>query len=383
MNIEAILFDLDGVLVDSEKVIGQIAVDVFNELGIDITFDEIVDYMGGGDQFFVENVSKLRNKKIDFKTTIDEIYKRYYLSDIPSVKGAVAFVKKAKAANFKIAIVSSARKKKVLKNLNSIGFDEDFFDLVVTGDNIIRNKPNPDIYHYAALNLKVPYENCLVFEDSLAGVSAAKNAKCNVIALSTNFEASALEKKGAMFVFDDFNFIEDFKSKEDLISFIEECIKDDRVKYGAVKCFEKEYLFSREKLLENAIKIAYKARENAYTPYSHYKVGASVVSASTNNIYPGCNVENASYGATICAERGAIMNLLSKEGETGIKMVVVVSEDNPPAPPCALCLQVLSEFCKNDTEIHLVDVNYAKNDKNGTHVKYLFQDLLPHPFVLD
>ncbi|MGD1822032.1 MAG: cytidine deaminase [Pleomorphochaeta sp.] len=382
MNIEAILFDLDGVLVDSEKVIGKISIEVFAELGINVTMEDIIPFMGGGDKYFVDNVAKLQNKTVDFESTFNKIYNRYYESDIPLVKGALKFVKQAKDAGIKIAIVSSARKKKIIKNLNALGLGEDYFDLVVSGENMVKNKPEPHIYQYAALNLKVPYENCIVFEDSLLGVTAANRAKCNVMALSTNCEESDLLERGAMFVFEDFNAIDDFDSKEQLTDFLEECIKDDRIQYGAVKCFEKQYPLPHDKLLADAIKIAYKARKNAYTPYSHYNVGAAVVSAKTNNIYPGCNVENASFGATICAERGAIMSMLAKEGETGIKMIVVVTQDNPPAPPCALCLQVLSEFSKSDTEIHLVDIEYAKDQTKGVHETYKFIDLLPNPFVL-
>ncbi len=382
MDIDAILFDMDGVLVDSEKVIGRIAMDVFSELGIDVTFTEVLQFMGGGDRFFVENVANLRNKTVDFESTFSRIYERYFESVIPEVNGAIKFLNQAKSAGFKIAVVSSAKKKKIDKNIDALGLKEDFFDLVVSGDYIVRNKPEPDIYQFAALNLKVPYDKCIVFEDSLLGIKAGKSAGANVFALSTNNTVEDLEKEGALFVFEDFTSIDDFSTKEELLNFFDKCLKDERVRYGAVKSFEKEYPLSKEILLKNAIKLAYKARKNAYTAYSHYNVGATVVSASTNNMYSGCNVENASYGATICAERGAIMSMIAKEGATGIKMLVVVTDDNPPAPPCAQCLQVLSEFCNSDTEIHLVDEAYAKGQKDGAHVKYSFSDLLPKPFVL-
>ncbi len=383
MDIKAILFDLDGVLVDSEKVIGNIAIQVFNELGVPAKEKDILLFMGGGDRYFVDNIANLYNKKVDFQTTYNKIYDRYYESEIPLVNGALKFIKQAKAAGFKIAIVSSAKKKKILKNLSALNLAEEYFDLVVSGENIVRNKPNPDIYQYAALQLKVPYENCLVFEDSLLGVRAGTAAKCNVIALSTNVEAKRLEDLGALFVYDDFDSIDDFETKQQLIDFIEECTKDERKKFGAVKCFEREYPLPKEALVDSAIKMAYKAQSNAYTPYSKYNVGAAVVSASTNNIYSGCNVENASFGATICAERSAVMNLISTEGPTGIKIVVVITNDDPPSPPCAVCLQVLSEFCNEDTEIHMLNREYAKDKTKGSHEVYKFKDLLPKPFVLE
>ncbi len=116
-------------------------------------------------------------------------------------------------------------------------------------------------------------------------------------------------------------------------------------------------------------------RLNSFSPYSNYKVGAALLSAETKRIYTGTNVENASYGATICAERGAVMKAVSEEGKFTVERLFVVSDDNPPAPPCALCLQVLSQFCKSDTPILLSDLS-------GNVVRFTFGELLPHPFVL-
>ena len=101
------------------------------------------------------------------------------------------------------------------------------------------------------------------------------------------------------------------------------------------------------------LKLALRARENAYAPYSKFKVGACVKSAATGKLYAGCNVENSSFGATICAERNAITTALTAEGIIGIETLVVVSDDEPPAPPCALCLQVLAEFTSPDSLVIL------------------------------
>ncbi|MDY5909136.1 MAG: cytidine deaminase, partial [Bullifex sp.] len=119
---------------------------------------------------------------------------------------------------------------------------------------------------------------------------------------------------------------------------------------------------------------AWMAWENAYAPYSHFRVGAAVLSAATGRIYSGCNVENSSYGATICAERNAILQAVAKEGIIGIDKLVVVSDDDPPAPPCAQCLQVLAEFSKSDTHVVLIS-------RKGERREYLFSELLPNPFI--
>ena len=89
----------------------------------------------------------------------------------------------------------------------------------------------------------------------------------------------------------------------------------------------------------------------------------------------GSNIENSSYGATICAERNAVTTALTAEGgKLGIDLLVVASDDYPPAPPCALCLQVIAEFARRDTPVILVDTL-------GRRVEYRFEELLPHPFI--
>ena len=122
------------------------------------------------------------------------------------------------------------------------------------------------------------------------------------------------------------------------------------------------------------IEAAKRTREHAYTPYSNFKVGACVRSAATGRIYTGCNVENSSFGATVCAERNAILHAIAEEGTIGIDALVVVSDDDPPAPPCAMCLQVLAEFTAPDAPVILSSL------KGGVHT-YVFSELLPKPFI--
>lgn len=89
---------------------------------------------------------------------------------------------------------------------------------------------------------------------------------------------------------------------------------------------------------------ANEAMERAYVPYSHFKVGAAVLMKS-GKIYTGCNIENASYGATNCAERTAIFKAVS-EGETEIVAIAIVSSGKEFTYPCGICRQVIAEFMK-------------------------------------
>lgn len=107
-----------------------------------------------------------------------------------------------------------------------------------------------------------------------------------------------------------------------------------------------------------AWKVARKVRTRAYAPYSAYKVGAALID-DNGTVLAGCNVENASYGATICAERNAMLHAVA-EGIQKIRHVVVVTDSEPPAPPCALCLQVLCEFSDEKTRVWLGDLKGVK-----------------------
>ncbi len=113
-------------------------------------------------------------------------------------------------------------------------------------------------------------------------------------------------------------------------------------------------------------------RDRAYAPYSKFLVGAAV--ETTKGVYGGVNVENASFGGTICAERSAIMSAVSQEGEITILAVTVVTDTPKGVPPCALCLQVISEFALPETLIEVANLD-------GVVTTYCFADVLPLSFT--
>ena len=118
------------------------------------------------------------------------------------------------------------------------------------------------------------------------------------------------------------------------------------------------------------ITAARRAREHAHAGYSHFKVGAALETAD-GAIVTGCNIENATYGLTICAERVAMFKALS-EGHRAFTRIAIVADTEAPTPPCGACRQILWEFGGN-LEILLANLTQAK----GTH---RLEDLLPLPF---
>jgi len=126
---------------------------------------------------------------------------------------------------------------------------------------------------------------------------------------------------------------------------------------------------------QDLLEAARRVVENAYAPYSGVKVAAAVRGGS-GRIYVGVNVENASYGLTVCAERVAVFNAVTN-GERVIREVLVLSDSNEPMPPCGACRQVIAEFASPDTPIHSVSL------KTGRHASWKLQELLPHAFKLE
>ncbi len=121
------------------------------------------------------------------------------------------------------------------------------------------------------------------------------------------------------------------------------------------------------------IKEAIKAKENAYSPYSNFCVGAALL-CENGNVYTGCNVENLSYSATVCAERVALGSAVAN-GERKFRAVVICGGSDF-CSPCGVCRQVFSEFVDDDFEVVLA--------KNENEIKvYKFSELLPYAFKLD
>jgi len=122
--------------------------------------------------------------------------------------------------------------------------------------------------------------------------------------------------------------------------------------------------------VRNLVQTARDASERAYAPYSEFKVGAAVLCES-GTVFTACNVENASYGLTVCAERAAIFGAVAA-GERRFRALAVYADADEPAPPCGACLQVLSEFA-DDLPIYLAG-------RGGGWREVRLRELFPVPF---
>ncbi len=120
------------------------------------------------------------------------------------------------------------------------------------------------------------------------------------------------------------------------------------------------------------IRVAEKALERAHAPYSNYKVGV-VLLCSDGTVFKGCNIENASYGLTNCAERTAIFSAVAA-GKTEFKAIAITASQEPVPFPCGACRQVLAEFCGPGFPVYVAQGDSYKSTTLG--------ELLPHAFSL-
>lgn len=198
---DAVLFDMDGVLVDSEELIARAAMMMFREkYSIDIPRDAFYPYVGAGEDRFLGGPAAERGLAIDLSEAKARTYEFYdelataYLKVLP---GATAYLRSCRELGLKIALASAADLAKVVINLRILGMEKDFFDAMVTGSDIERKKPYPDIYLLAASKIGVECGRCLVVEDAVNGIKAGVAAGARCLGLTTSFSEEVLKEAGA------------------------------------------------------------------------------------------------------------------------------------------------------------------------------------------
>lgn len=204
-NITAILFDCDGVLVDSEPAMAEISALAFQDYGAPATAADFLPFIGQGEQDYFGQVARKYNLTFD-ETLRTHIYDKYLELAHALVKpfpGVRDLVLRLKESGYRIAVASSSEKIKVEANLAVLKLPGQTFEAVITGSDLERKKPYPDIYLMAADRLAVHPAQCLVIEDSTSGVIAGKAAKMKVIGFTSAHTADELKAAGADDVVDD------------------------------------------------------------------------------------------------------------------------------------------------------------------------------------
>jgi HAD superfamily hydrolase (TIGR01509 family) len=199
-RISGVIFDMDGVLVESEPFIAEAAVRMFAEKGVAVTSEDFRPFIGMGEDRFLGGVAEARGVTLAMPRDKDRTY-TIYLDLIPGrlkvLPGVAEFIGRCRGLGLKLAVASSADRVKVLGNLRELHLPSDTFDAVVVGEEILHKKPAPDIFILAANRLGLDPGNCLVIEDAVSGVQAAKAAGSRCLGLTTSFSADRLKSAGA------------------------------------------------------------------------------------------------------------------------------------------------------------------------------------------
>ena len=198
MKFEAILFDMDGVLIDSEELMAKSGILGLRDYGIDAKAEDFVEFVGCGENRYIGGVAEKHGVPFDPEMK-ERTYYYYglYVEDEaqvpPEVKTILPLLKKK---GYKIAVCTSGDWNKVVHNLRAIGVDREVFDGFVTGDKITHLKPDPEIYLTGADLVKTQPQLCLVVEDAPSGIRAAHAAGMKVVGITSTFDADYLKNNG-------------------------------------------------------------------------------------------------------------------------------------------------------------------------------------------
>ena len=206
------IFDMDGVLCDSEEFIAAAAIRMFWErYQTEVTVEDFEPFVGAGEDRYLGGVAEKYGISLNLESDKAETYRLYgecvkgKLQALPGVKD---FIERAKAAGIRTAVATSADDVKMKTNLYEIGLDAKHFDALVNGLEVEHKKPAPDIFLEAAQRLGIDPAECIVFEDAVNGVQAAKAAGARCVGITSSFAADVLLEAGADAILPGFEEIE-------------------------------------------------------------------------------------------------------------------------------------------------------------------------------
>jgi len=188
--IKAVIFDMDGVLTDSEPLICAAAMAMFKEQGCQVKPADFRPFVGTGENRYIGGVAERYGLALDIAAAKKRTYE-LYLAMVPSrlkaFPGAVAFVRECRRHGLKTAIASSADWIKVEANLNGIGLPPAEWTTLVTAEDVVHRKPAPDIFLAAASKMGFQPDQCVVVEDAINGIEAARAAGMRCVAVAQTF----------------------------------------------------------------------------------------------------------------------------------------------------------------------------------------------------
>jgi len=194
-----LIFDVDGVIADTETLNARASVEMFAQLyGLTVKPEDFRPFVGTGDERYVEGVAEKYGVPIDTQAAVqrraENFFRLLQSSPLPAAPGVLQLVQAAcETRHVKLAIATSGQKAKQFPVIEGTGLKLDWFDAVITGDDIDHKKPHPQIYLRTADRLGIAPERCVVIEDAPAGVEAAKAAGMFCVAVTSTVSGDALK----------------------------------------------------------------------------------------------------------------------------------------------------------------------------------------------
>ncbi|MDL5055241.1 HAD-IA family hydrolase [Oscillatoria laete-virens NRMC-F 0139] len=216
-SIKGIIFDMDGVLCDSEWFIQEAATRMFaRTYGVTVTHADFIPFVGTGENRFIGGVAEKYGVSLDIDRDKAETY-RLYLELIQGkllpLPGVIDFISDCRRGGLKLAVATSADDIKMRGNLRQIGIPAESFDAIVTGSQVEKKKPDPEIFLTAAARMGLPNAHALVFEDAISGLAAAKAAGSPAVGVTTTHDDATLRAAGASWTLPDMTVIPPSLSK--------------------------------------------------------------------------------------------------------------------------------------------------------------------------
>jgi HAD superfamily hydrolase (TIGR01509 family) len=201
MALRGVIFDLDGVLCDSEPMLAEAAQTMFRErYQLDVPRDAFKPYIGAGEDHYLQAVGQQYGATVtlpDDKQATYDHYLKAIRGRLRPMPGVIDMIQGCLARGIHIAVATNAERRKVEANLREIGLPPDKFHAVVAAEDITRKKPDPEIFTLAAHQMGLSPSDCLVIEDSPPGIAATKAAGAHCLGVTTSFDADALCQQGA------------------------------------------------------------------------------------------------------------------------------------------------------------------------------------------
>ena len=204
--IKGIIFDMDGTIVDSLPYHYEAWKIFFNENKVENFSEKLNEYKGGGTLDLMRTVYGNQYSKKELKKMSEDkekIFRKIYKGEIKQILGFKKFLDELKSKDIMVGLASNAIRKNVSMIINELEI-YDYFDSIICGDEVINGKPNPEMFNETIDRFNINKDECLIFEDSLEGILAAKNSGVKVIGITSSSSNKVLKDAGCVMSISDY-----------------------------------------------------------------------------------------------------------------------------------------------------------------------------------